>query len=55
MTVNRRDFVFGAAAVIALLAARAGRGATIQERSAIYREIERRHDEAVQRLQELDS
>jgi acetylornithine deacetylase/succinyl-diaminopimelate desuccinylase-like protein len=49
--INRRDFVLGTAAAGLTLAARPGPAAS-GDRSEIYRQIERRHDEAVQRLQE---
>jgi hypothetical protein len=49
---TRRDFV--AASALAASAAIAGpaRAAAAADRKPIYKEIERRHDEAVKRLQE---
>lgn len=49
--INRRDFVLGSAAAGVTLAVRPG-GAATSELMPIYREIERRHDEAVERLQD---
>src|SRR3954471_1063481 len=46
--ISRRDFVVGTgAALLAASEVRAARG----DRTAIYKQIEQRHDEAVQRLQ----
>ena len=49
--LSRRDFVTGSTALGLVLAARAGFAAS-RDLSAVYREVERRHDEAVQRLQD---
>jgi acetylornithine deacetylase/succinyl-diaminopimelate desuccinylase-like protein len=49
--MNRRDFVLSATAAGILLADRAGASST-SDRKAVYREVERRHDEAVARLQD---
>jgi acetylornithine deacetylase/succinyl-diaminopimelate desuccinylase-like protein len=50
MAVTRRTFVGTSLATGAMLAA--GRAAAASDRAAIYKQIEQRHDEAVQRLQE---
>jgi acetylornithine deacetylase/succinyl-diaminopimelate desuccinylase-like protein len=50
MAVSRRTFVGTSLATGAVLAA--GRVAAASDRAAIYKQIEQRHDEAVQRLQE---
>jgi acetylornithine deacetylase/succinyl-diaminopimelate desuccinylase-like protein len=49
MAVTRRTFVSTSLATGAVLAA--GRAAAASDRAAIYKQIEQRHDEAVQRLQ----
>jgi acetylornithine deacetylase/succinyl-diaminopimelate desuccinylase-like protein len=49
--LTRRDFVMGSTALGLVLAAREGLAAA-GDRAPIYREAERRHDEAVQRLQD---
>ncbi|MCU0256429.1 MAG: M20/M25/M40 family metallo-hydrolase, partial [Vicinamibacterales bacterium] len=49
--LSRRDFVAGSTALGLVLAARAGLAAS-RDLSAVYREVERSHDEAVQRLQD---
>ena len=49
MAVTRRTFVGTSLATGAMLAA--GRAAAASDRAAIYKQIEQRHDEAVQRLQ----
>jgi acetylornithine deacetylase/succinyl-diaminopimelate desuccinylase-like protein len=50
MAVTRRTFVGTTLATGAVLAA--GRAAAASDRAAIYKQIDQRHDEAVQRLQE---
>ncbi len=50
-SLTRRDFVMGSTALGLVLAAREGLAAA-GDRAPIYREAERRHDEAVQRLQD---
>ena len=54
--LNRRDFVLAAAAAGLAAATRTASGTTpgktTRDRMPIYREIERRHDESVQRLQD---
>jgi len=50
VTLSRRDFVAGAAAGATLLATSQAQSAP--DRSRIYKEIDRRHDEAVVRLQQ---
>jgi acetylornithine deacetylase/succinyl-diaminopimelate desuccinylase-like protein len=50
-TLTRRDFVTGSTALGLVLAARASLAAN-RDRAPVYREVERRHDEAVQRLQD---
>jgi len=49
--LNRRQFVLGATAAGVVLATRAG-NARGRDLGDVYREIERRHDESVQRLQD---
>jgi acetylornithine deacetylase/succinyl-diaminopimelate desuccinylase-like protein len=49
--LTRRDFVAGSTALGLLLSARAGLAAN-RDRAPIYAEVERAHDEAVQRLQD---
>jgi acetylornithine deacetylase/succinyl-diaminopimelate desuccinylase-like protein len=49
-TINRRDFVGGALATGAALLA-AGRAAAAPSLEAVYREVERRHAESIERLQ----
>lgn len=49
--INRRDFVLGTAAAGLVLATRTD-AAAAADRAPIYKEIERRHDDAVQRLQD---
>ncbi len=49
-TINRRDFVGGALATGAALLS-AGRAAAAPSLDAVYREVERRHAEAIERLQ----
>lgn len=51
MTLNRRDFVGGVAAAGALLATRSGLAAG-KDLAAVYREVERGHDDTVRRLQD---
>ena len=50
MALSRRDFVAGAAAGATLLAT--ARAQASSGRSAIYKEIDKRHDESVARLQD---
>ena len=49
-TINRRDFVGGALATGAALLS-AGRAAAAQSLDSVYREVERRHAESIERLQ----
>jgi acetylornithine deacetylase/succinyl-diaminopimelate desuccinylase-like protein len=50
-TVNRRDFIMGSTALGLVLAARASFAAN-RDRAPVYREVDRLHDESVQRLQD---
>ena len=53
MSVTRRTFLGTSLATGAVLAA--GRAGAASDRAAIYKQIEQRHDEAVQRLQDVDT
>jgi acetylornithine deacetylase/succinyl-diaminopimelate desuccinylase-like protein len=50
-TLNRRDFVMGSTALGLVLAARASFAAD-RDKAPVYREVDRLHDESVQRLQD---